>query len=143
MRDMSGGTASSFLINPATTAADNTPAVTSLASYNGARINVQVGVGGITFSGTNKVEFILKHGDLADGSDQAAVAAADVAGVTATSGIIRSLIAAHAAASVTSLSYVGTKQYLSCLADFSGTHGVGTPIAVSITLGHPTSVAPT
>lgn len=142
MRDNISGTAGSYLIVPATISADNTPAVLDLAGYNGVNIHVQVGVGGITFTGSNKVEFILKHGDASDGSDQAAVAVADVTGVTATSGIIRSLTAAHAAATVVSCGYVGTKRYVSCLADFSGTHGAGTPIAVLAVLGYPVSVTP-
>lgn len=142
MRDDIGGTASSFLVLPATISADNTPPVIDLAGYNGANIHVQVGVGGITFTGSNKVEFILKHGDASDGSDQEAVTAADVTGVTATSGIIRSLIAAHATPTVTSCGYVGTKRYISVLADFSGTHGAGTPIAVLCVRAFPVSVTP-
>jgi hypothetical protein len=142
MRDNIGGSGPTYLVVPATISADNTPSVIDLAGYNAANIHVQVGVGGITFSGSNKVEFILKHGDASDGSDQAAVAVTDVTGVTATSGIIRSLIAAHASATVVSCGYVGTKRYISCLADFSGTHGTGTPIAVLCTRGFPVSVTP-
>lgn len=142
MRDSIGGSGPTFLIVPATIAADNTPAVIDLAGYNGLNVHVQVGVGGITFSGSNKVEFILKHGDASDGSDQAAVAVTDVTGVTATSGIIRSLTAAHTTPTVVSCGYVGSKRYVSCLADFSGTHGTGTPIAVLANRAFPVSVTP-
>jgi hypothetical protein len=50
-----------------------------------------------------------------------------VSGIT--NGIIKSLVAAHAAAAVYRYGYKGGKRYLKLLADFSGTHGTGTPIA--------------
>jgi hypothetical protein len=42
-----------------------------------------------------------------------------------TGGIVKSLIAAHAAADTTEVGYIGGKRYLKVLADFSGTHGTG------------------
>ena len=100
------------------------------------RIMLAVGVGGITFSGTNKVEFVLTHSD--DNSTYTNVATADVLGAgTVTSGIIKSLIAAHATAAAYRFGYIGGKRYLKLLADFSGTHGTGTPIAGIIELARP------
>jgi len=52
-----------------------------------------------------------------------------------TSGIIKSLTSAHAAADVYRFGYVGNKRYLKLLADFSGTHGSGTPIAAMVLKG--------
>ncbi|MBI1209661.1 MAG: hypothetical protein GC191_20555 [Azospirillum sp.] len=127
-------------IGPATLAADNTPAAIDLLGFNAAAVLVQVGAGGITFDSTNKVEFKLKHGDDSTVGNHAAVDQDDVVGVTvATGGIVKSLVAAHAAADVTKLSYIGGKRYLSVLADFSGTHGAGTPIAVTVVKGDPAS----
>jgi hypothetical protein len=136
MRDMRSNFGVSFAIAPATLAADNTPGAVDLRGYDAATILVNVGVGGITFDATNKVEFKLTHSD--DDSTYTAVTDADVVGVTGiTSGIIRSLIAAHAAASCTRVGYIGGKRYLKVLADFSGTHGTGTPISVPVILGKP------
>jgi hypothetical protein len=58
-------------------------------------------------------------------------------GVTGIStGIIKSLIAAHAAAGAYRFGYKGGKRYIRLTADFSGTHGTGTPIAASALLMH-------
>jgi hypothetical protein len=131
MRDMTQVQSPAVMIATATLSADNTPVAIDLAGYDGCTILIMVGVGGITFSGTNKIEFVLRHGDNATVGEHAAVAAADVHGVTwATGGIVRSLVAAHAAASVVEVGYIGSKQFISILADFSGTHGAGTPISV-------------
>ena len=116
-------------IGPAVIAADNTPAAIDLGNFGAAVINISVGVGGITFSDTNKIEFKLTHSD--DDSTYDAVTQEDISGVTVdTGGIVRSLVAAHAAASLTKVGYHGGKRYLKVLADFSGTHGTGTPISV-------------
>lgn len=126
------------LIAPAALAADNTPVAIDLATYEAAGILLHIGIGGITFSGTNKIEFVLRHGDTDAVNDHTAIAQDDVRGVTVSgSGIIRSLVAAHAAPSITKLDYVGGKRYISLLADFSGTHGTATPLSATALLGFP------
>jgi hypothetical protein len=136
MRDLVNSLAAAVLIPAATYAADNTPAAVDLLGFEGAMIAIHVGVGGITFDGTNKVEFKLTHSD--DDSTYAAVTDADVQGVDSVGagGIVKSLIAAHAAADITKIGYVGGKRYLKMLADFSGTHGTGTPIAAEVIKGY-------
>lgn len=57
-------------------------------------------------------------------------------------GIIRSLIAAHATPSVALIGYKGRKRYLRLLADFSGTHGTGTPLSAMVLLGNLDRIAP-
>lgn len=121
-------------------AADNTPAAMDLLGFDAARVLINVGAGGITFDGSNKVEFKLTHSD--DDSTYTAVAAADVVlgancdASVGTGGIVYSLIAAHAAGTVSDLSYIGGKRYLKLLADFSGTHGTGTAIAATVLKGY-------
>ena len=46
--------------------------------------------------------------------------------------VIHKRTAAHAAATVQKLAYIGGKRYLKLLADFSGTHGTGTPISATV-----------
>jgi hypothetical protein len=109
----------------------------SVANYRKATILLHVGVGGITFSGTNKIEFKLTHaGDDGSYSD---VTADDLIGdaylpSTITTGIVRSLVADHPAATVQKIGYIGGKKNLKLLADFGGTHGTGTPISATVIL---------
>jgi hypothetical protein len=127
------------VLGPAALAADNTPAAIDLQGFAGAKLLIAVGVGGITFDGSNKIEFKVTHSD--DDSTYTAVAAADVLlGTNAdtavgTGGIVKSLIAAHASADIAEVEYVGGKRYLKVLADFTGTHGTATPLAVSVLKG--------
>lgn len=136
MKDMHSNVAVATLIGAATLAADNTPAAVDLAGFDAVEILLAIGVGGITFSGTNKVEFKLTHSD--DDSTYSDVATADMIGVTvASGGIIKSLTATHTPAASYRYGYKGGKRYLKLLADFSGTHGTGTPIAAMVIKGRP------
>lgn len=141
MKDLHSGVSVATLIANATLAADNTPAAVDLLGFQSAEILLAIGVGGITFSSSNKIEFVLTHSD--DNSTYTNVADADLLGVSGTSnGIIKSLIAAHAAGASYRFGYKGGKRYLKLLADFSGTHGAGTPIAAMVLMGDP-DVSPT
>ena len=130
-------------IGPVTANADVTGVSVDLLGYDAATLYLSVGIGGITFDNTNRVDFVLQHSD--DNSSWAAVTQDDVkfpatgGAVTVTNGIIRSLIAAKAAidAAPTRVGYVGTRRYLRLFADFSGTHATGTPINAAIHRGHP------
>lgn len=140
--DQSEGFTAAVLLPAAAYNADNTPASVDLGKAQSATVLIEVGVGGITFSGTNKVEFKLTHSDEED-ANFAAVEQADVVGPTVgTGGIVRELIAAHAAPSVVKVGYVGRKRYLRLLADFSGTHGTATPMSSVVVIGNLDRVAP-
>jgi hypothetical protein len=124
------------LIVNATYSADTTPVAVDLQTYDAAEILLAIGAGGITFSGTNKIEFVLTHSD--DNSTYTNVADADLLGVTGTSnGIIKALTAALSSGGVFRFGYKGGKRYLKLLADFSGTHGTGTPIGAYVLKGEP------
>lgn len=134
MKDLHSSLLAVVAIGNVVLAADNTPAAIDLQGYESAEILLAIGIGGITFSGTNKIEFVLTHSD--DDTTYTPVTTADMLGVTiASGGIIKSLIAAHAAAAVYRYGYKGNKRYLKLLADFSGTHGSGTPIAAIVIKG--------
>lgn len=128
---------------PAVWDADNTPAAIDTLGFRGVTILTHVGIGGITFTTTDKVEFTLTHSD--DDSTYAAVEEDDLLmpyGETmGTGGIIRSLIAAKAAADteVHAVGYRGKKRYLKYLANFGGTHSSGTPMAATVILSKPDS----
>lgn len=128
-------------IAPAVYSADTTPTAVSRQGFESVTLSLDIGVGGITFSGTNKIEFVWTHSD--DGVTYTNVTDADLLGVTGvTNGIVKALTAAHPAADNTKVGYVGNKLYHKLAADFSGTHGTGTAIAADFILGHPL-VAPT
>lgn len=128
MKDEYSEASPAVLIGAAALDADNTPAAVDLQGFMACNIEIAVGVGGITFTSTNKVEFTLTHSD--DNSTYTAVTDADMLGVTGiTDGIIKSLVAAHAAAAVYHYGYVGGKRYLKLLANFGGTHAAATPMA--------------
>lgn len=135
MKDIHSAMSVAVAIGNATLTADNTPAAIDLLGYNAAEILLAIGAGGITFSGTNKIEFKLTHSD--DDVTYDAVDIGDVLGVVSvgTGGIIKSLIAAHADAAAYRFGYKGGRRYLKLLADFSGTHGTGTPIAALVIKG--------
>lgn len=136
MKDLHSHVTRRVAIACAVLSADNTPAAIDLQGYQSAEILLDIGVGGITFSGTNKIEFKLTHSD--DDSTYSAVTAADMLGLASVGdgGIIKALTAAHAAGAVYRCGYKGGKRYLKLLAYFSGTHGTGTPIAASVLLAH-------
>jgi hypothetical protein len=141
MRDLNSNVKSVPSIVAEALAADNTEVTVDLQGYDSAVVEITVGVGGITFDATNKVEFKLTESN--DDSTYNAVDDDDVdltnSNITTvgTGGIVYSLIAAHAAGTAVNIGYTGNKRYLQLLADFSGTHGVATPIAANIILGNP------
>jgi len=102
------------------------------------------GIGGITFTGTNRIDDKLQHSD--DNITYTDCVAADVnsimlptgvEGTMGATGIVRSIITAHAAPSLTKVGYIGNKRYIKPIAAFGGTHATGTPIAIQASLGTP------
>lgn len=131
MRDFHSGLIAVLAIAPALYSADTTPIDIDLQGYNSAEIVMPIGVGGITFSAANKIEFKLTHSD--DGTTFTDVTDSDMLGVTGIAdGIIKSLVAAHGTAGVYRFGYKGNKRYLRLVADFSGTHGTGTPLSAIV-----------
>lgn len=137
MRDLYSNVAVVETIAPAILTADNTPAAIDLAGYGSALLVLHIGAGGVAFDATNKIEFKLTHSD--DDSSYAAVTADDLLGLSSVGagGVVKALTAAHASSDVTLIGYKGGKRYLKLLADFSGTHGTGTPISAVVIKGHP------
>lgn len=141
MRDTFNHFKAVSLVDAAVLAADNSPAAIDTQGARSALILLSIGAGGITFTGTNKIEFVLRHGDDPNPANHVPVVTGDVivdgvAPVSIAGGIVRTLTAAKAAADVQRIGYLAQRRYLSMLADFSGTHGTGTPISAVALLGH-------
>jgi hypothetical protein len=101
-----------------------------------------VGIGGITFDASNRIDVVIEESD--DDSTYAAVASEDDVilpyGLTfAAGGIVKSYIAAKAAADTAYnlVGYRGKKRYARLKFLFTGTHGSGTPTAAYVIQGHP------
>lgn len=119
------------VIGPVSLNADNTPAAIDLSGYDQVELVIGVGIGGVTFSDTDKIEFTWTTSETSGGT-YAAVSAADVLGEASigSGGIVKSLTAAHAAAAHYRFGYRGPHAFHKILANFSGTHGTATPIDV-------------
>jgi len=124
-------------IAPAVYSADTTPVAIDRQGFASATFAIHVGAGGITFNGTNKIEFSLEESY--DGEDWTAVLAKDVVGLslTADNGIVLALKSAHADPSVTKFGYIGDARFVRLTADFSGTHGTGTALSAVAIFGRP------
>lgn len=138
MRDIHSSISAEVLIASAVHAADTTPVSIDLQGFNACEIILAIGAGGITFTGTHKIEFKLTHSD--NDTDYDPVTVDDMLGLESVGegGIIKALVAAHATASAYRCGYKGSRRYLRLLADFSGTHGTGTPFSATAIKGHAT-----
>jgi hypothetical protein len=136
-RDLHDNLSSMLLITPGVLTADSPPISVDLLGFRAAMVMIWVGIGGISFTTANKIDFILEHS--ADNAAWAQVTQSDVVGATVTGGVVRSLVAAKPAIDVapTEVSYVGGRRYIRLVADFSGTHATGTPMASFAVRGLP------
>ncbi|WP_292047701.1 MULTISPECIES: hypothetical protein [unclassified Brevundimonas] len=137
MREQSNSLKIVTAVAPGAYAADVAPVTIDRQGFASATFAIHVGVGGITFTGTNKIEFVLEESY--DGEDWNDVLAKDVAGLdlTADDGIVLALKAAHAAPTVTKFGYIGDARYVRLTPDFSGTHGTPTPLSAVAIFGRP------
>jgi len=137
MREQSNSIKIVSAIDPAVYSADTTPVAIDRQGFASATFAIHVGAGGITFNGTNKIEFLLE--DSYDGTDWSPVWARDVVGptLTADDGVVLALKSAHADPSVTKFGYIGDARFVRLTADFSGTHGTGTALSAVAIFGRP------
>lgn len=137
MRDLYFNTRVSELVVPAvlTTTPGSFPSI-DLQGFKACELAIQVGAGGITFTGTNKIELVMEHSD--DNSNWAAVTVSDVIGLSSvTSGIVAAYVAAKAASNVQKLGYRMSRRYIRLRPVFGGTHATGTAVAATAILGKP------
>ncbi|MBK1656849.1 hypothetical protein [Paracraurococcus ruber] len=139
LRTISTRLAPAITLAAQTAAATVTGTSVDLQGFGAVSFQLAIGVGGITFTGTNRVDFSVEHSD--DNSTWVAATAAEVnlpGGFTwATGGIVRSLTAAKAAADVQEIDYIGNRRYVRLTATFGGTHATGTPISCLAVRGLP------
>lgn len=141
-RDLVSNISPRVSVTPAAalTATPGTVVAADLQGFRSVAAIVTHGAGGITFDGTNRVDFTAEHSD--DNVTFTACASADVImpGVTTiTNGIVRSWQSAQVAGSF-DVGYVGGRRYFRLRPVFAGTHATGTFITVTNVLGDPTFV---
>lgn len=126
-----------FITAVATQAANPAAIVIDRAGFESVVLELLTGVGGITFTGTNRIDWTVTECDTSGGS-YTAVAEDDLqleAGETwASGGIVRSIIAAHTSQTLKKVGYIGNKRFLKCVPVFGGTHSTGTSVAGSAIL---------
>lgn len=125
------------LAHASRTTSSSAGAAVDTAGYQSVAFEIDIGAGGITFTGTNRIDIAAEHSD--DGSTWAVVPAADMRAPTAptAAGIAMSVTAAHAAAAAYTVGYFGGKRYVRGTDTRGGTHATGTSVGISIALGHP------
>lgn len=136
LRAISGRLSPAITLPVQTRNSDLTGSAVDLQGFGAASVQLHVGIGGITFDPTNRLDFVLEHSD--DGVAWAAVVQAEVNGATVTgTGVVRALTAAKPAADVVEIDYIGHRRFIRLNADFSGTHGTGTPLGAVVVRGLP------
>lgn len=135
MKDAHSGIKVVSAIDAANLKVDSTPAAIDRQGFNSVEFVLSVGVGGITFDGSNHLDFVLSHSN--DDVTYDLVSASDVLGAASvTSGVIKSIAAAHAAAKAYRFGYVGGRRYLKLKADFVGSIATETALAAVAILGN-------
>lgn len=140
-RDIINNISRDQVLDPVVISTDTNTTTTDMQGFESLCMSVLMGDSGDTLSGSVFHELILQHGDLADGSDGAAVADTDVVlgeGGSISSGVFALIDAPAEDSAVFSIGYVGKKRYVRVVIDTTGTHTNGTPMGVVALKGKPT-----
>ena len=135
MRDLANNVVVAQSIAPVVGTTDANGTGIDLKGFESATIVVNTGVEGDTLSSSVKIDFKLEDSD--DDSTYAAVTSGIIDASADASGIFLTLDANGETPQVSWVGYTGGKQYVRVVADFTGTHSNGTPIAASVIKGHP------
>jgi hypothetical protein len=137
MKDLANSISIVQSIAPVVGTSDTNGTGVNLQFFESAVAVVDTGVEGDTLSGSVKIDFKLEHSD--DDSSYSAVTSQShvTDGTVDSSGIFLTLDANAETPQLTSIGYVGGKQYLRVVADFTGSHSNGTPISATVVKGSP------
>ena len=130
MQDLANNIKLMQSLAPAVRDADANGTGVDIQGYENVAIVVDSGIEGITLSGTNKIEFELEHSD--DDSTYVDASSADVNGTLGANGLFLTLDDNAESPQISEIEYLGTKRYVRVVANFSGTHGTGTPISAFV-----------
>jgi len=138
VKDLASRIAAVPAIAPNVYSASTTPAAIDLSGFESAAVLIEAGVGGVTFSSTVRIDFVVSDSD--DGvnfSPATKFSGSELPSGGVTGGVVKSLQAAHATPDVTTIGYIGGKRYLEVQANFVGTQATGTPLSATVVKGNP------
>lgn len=137
MKDLANSVSAVQSIAPVVGSSDTNGTGVDLQFFESAVVVVSTGVEGDTLSGSVKVDFKLEESS--DDSTYTAVTAATSVtdGSVDSNGIFLTLDANGETPQITTIGYVGGSRYIRVVADFTGTHSNGTPIAATVVKGAP------
>jgi hypothetical protein len=135
MNDLSNNLKIVASVVPAALDADANGTGVDTQGYENVLVCVNCGVEGITLSGTNKIEFELEVSD--DNSSWTDATSEMVEGTLGANGNFLTLDDNAETPIVKELEFLGNKQYVRVVANFSGTHGTATPMSAFVVLGKP------
>jgi len=134
MKDLYHNIKPEVILAPIVVAATATHTDIDLAGFNSAMLLIDTGVdAGTGLSASHKLVFTLNHSD--DGTTYTAVTAADMLGVTVSSGVILTIDSTDEDNTLYSFGYVGGKRYLELA--YIETGVVSMPMGITLLKGAP------
>ena len=137
MRDLANSISVAQSLAPAVKTSDTNGTGIDLQGFEGATVVVDTGAEGVTLSGSVKIDFKLEESS--DDSTYTAVTSATAVtdGTVDSNGIFLTLDDNAETPQVATIGYVGGSRYIRVVADFTGSHSTGTPVAASVIKSHP------
>ena len=137
MKDLANNLLGAQSLAPAVRTADANGDGVDLQGFEGAMVLVDVGAEGVTLSSSVKIDFLLEHSD--DNSSFSAVDSNLLVsdGTVSSTGLFATFDDNAEAPAIAAIGYVGGKRYIRVVADFTGTHGTGTPCSAMVLKGFP------
>ena len=107
-----------------------------LKGFNGAYVNVNTGIEGVTLAANLSISFVLQHSD--DNSTFTNAVAKDVTDSTigTSDGVFLMLDANAETPSTNSIGYIGGKRYIRTNIVFLGNHTTGTAMSIDVIKGY-------
>jgi len=135
MRDLHNQVAVRHSLVPATVNSDANGTTIDRRGFESVEHAVILGQSGDSLSGSRRIDLKLQHSDDAAAWD--AVTTEDVLGADiGTDGVFATVDNAAEDETIYRLGYIGGRRYSRVVADFSGSHSNGTPIAAVALLSH-------
>ena len=137
MKDLANNISAAQSLAPAVRTSDTNGTGVDLQGFESATIIVDTGAEGVTLSTSVKIDFKLEESS--DDSTYTAVTSATAVtdGTVDSNGVFLTLDDNAETPQIASIGYVGGARYSRVVADFTGSHSTGTPVAASVIKGSP------
>ena len=132
MKDLANNISAAQSLAPAVRTSDTNGTGVDLQGFESATIIVDTGAEGVTLSTSVKIDFKLEESS--DDSTYTAVTSATAVtdGTVDSNGVFLTLDDNAETPQIASIGYVGGARYIRVVADFTGSHSTGTPVAASV-----------